>query len=84
MYDLVKNFYKNYPNIRTFMNYTIKYLIQDLEKNNDNYLKIEKEINIILLLYRNDIEIIKGSMHILLIIFLKYMKKKKIRIKKKN
>ena len=76
LYNFVKNFCKYYPNIKSFklnMNCTIYYLIHYLEQNFDNFKKIEKEINIILLIYKNDIDIIEDTMNVLLItIFTKY------------
>ena len=80
LYNLVKNFIKYYPNIKTFkekMNYIICYLIQYLNKNIDNYFKIKEEINIILLIYKNDIEIISDNLKILLMNLFKEFEKSK-------
>ena len=78
LYNLVKNFIKYYPNVKSFkekINYTIYYLIQYLNKNVDNYFKIKEEINIILLIYKNDIEIISDNLKILLMYLFKELEK---------
>ena len=58
------------------MNYTIYFLTQNLDNNIEYYFKIKEEINIILLIYKNDIEIINDSMKMLLMyVFREYEKK---------
>ena len=69
LYNLQRNLFKYYPNNRTYkenINFTINYLVQCLEKNIDYFFVIKEEINIILLLYKNDVEIIEDIMTILL------------------
>ena len=79
LYNLEKNFGIYYPNIKSFkenMNYTIYFLTQNLDNNIEYYFKIKEEINIILLIYKNDIEIINDSMKMLLMyVFREYEKK---------
>jgi hypothetical protein len=70
LYNLQRNFFKYYPNNSNYkenINFTINYLNQCLEKNIDYFFIIKEEINIILLLYKNDVEIIEDIMTILLI-----------------
>ena len=70
LYNLQRNFFKFYPNNSIYkenINFTINYLNQCLEKNIDYFFIIKEEINIILLLYKNDVEIIEDFMTILLI-----------------
>ena len=78
LYNLQRNFFKYYPNNTTYkenINFTINYLNKCLEKNIDYFFIIKEEINIILLLYKNDIEIIGDTMTILLMnIFMEFEK----------
>ena len=78
LYNLQRNFFKYYPNNTTYkenINFTINYLNKCLEKNIDYFFIIKEEINIILLLYKNDIEIIGDTMTILLMnIFIEFEK----------
>ena len=78
LYNLQRNFFKYYPNNTTYkenINFTINYLNKCLEKNIDYFFIIKEEINIILLLYKNDIEIIGDAMTILLMnIFMEFEK----------
>ena len=70
LYNLEKNFCLYYPNIKSFkqnINYTILILIQYINKDINNYFKIKEELIIILLIYKNDIEIIDALISILLI-----------------
>ena len=69
LYNLEKNFVKYFPGVKSFkenMNYTIYYLNQYLEKDKVFFFKIKEEINIILLIYKNDIELITIPIQILL------------------
>ena len=69
LYNLEKNFVKYYPSIKSFkenMNYTIYLITKYLDKNIDYFFKIKEEVNIILLIYKNDIEIITDSIQMLL------------------
>ena len=79
LYNLEKHFIKYYPNVKSFkenINYIIYYFIQDLTNNIDNFCIIKDEINIILLIYKNDIEIIEETISILLMhIFVKFENK---------
>ena len=78
LYNLQRNFFKYYPNNTTYkenINFTINHLNKCLEKNIDYFFIIKEEINIILLLYKNDIEIIGDTMTILLMnIFIEFEK----------
>ena len=78
LYNLQRNFFKYYPNNNTYkenINFTISYLNKCLEKNIDYFFVIKEEINIILLLYKNDVEIIEDVMTILLMnIFIQFEK----------
>ena len=69
LYNLEKNFCLYYPNVKSFkqnINYTIFILIKYVDDDINNYFKIKEEINIILLIYKNDIEIIEDLISILL------------------
>ena len=68
LYELEKNICIYYPNIKSFkknINYTIQYISKEYNFNNINSVK--EEIKIILLIYKNDIDIISNSISELLI-----------------